>query len=61
MKPRLAALIGVTFVVVAVVFYLLPYLTNGHIDYAGLTMILALSVAMSMMFYVLMAGTPRDS
>jgi hypothetical protein len=61
MKPRLAVLVGVTFVVVAIVFYLLPVLGNGHLDYAGLTMILALSVAMSMMFYVLMAGSPRDS
>jgi len=61
MKPRLAALIGVTFVALAIVFYLAPAGLNGHVDYAGLTMILALSIAMSMMFYVLMAGTPRDS
>ena len=61
MKPRLAALIGVVFVAVAIVFYFAPATLSGHVDYAGLTMILALAVAMSMMFYVLMAGTPRDS
>ena len=61
MKPRLAFLIGVTFVGVAIVFYLAPANLSGHIDFAGLTMIVALAAAMSMMFYVLMAGTPRDS
>lgn len=61
MKPKLALLIGVTFVIVAVIFYVSPTFLNGHTDFAGLTMLLFLSVAMSMMFYVLMAGVPRNS
>jgi hypothetical protein len=60
-KPRLAFLIGVTFFALGIIFYLAPANLSGHVDFAGLTMILALAAAMSMMFYVLMAGTPRDS
>ncbi len=60
MKPRLAVLIGVTFVIVAGLYYIFPSVLGGHLDYAGITMLLALAVAMSMMFYVLIAGSPRD-
>ena len=60
MKPRIAILIGVTFVVVTVVYYFFPIVFGGHVDLAGITMLLALAVAMSVMFYVLMAGSPRD-
>ena len=60
MKPRLAVLIGVTFVTVAGVYYFFPIAFGGHLDYAGITMLLALAVAMSMMFYVLIAGSARD-
>ena len=61
MKPRLSILVGVIFVILAIVFYLAPVNLSGNVDIAGVTMILALSAAMSMMFYVLMAGTPRDT
>jgi len=60
-KPRLSILVGVIFVILAIVFYLAPVNLSGNVDIAGVTMILALSAAMSMMFYVLMAGTPRDT
>jgi hypothetical protein len=60
MKPRLAILIGVTFVVVTVAYYSFPVYLGGHVDLAGITMLLALAVAMSVMFYVLLAGSPRD-
>lgn len=60
MKPRLAILVGVTFVIVAASYYAFPILFGGHVDYAGVTMLLALSVAMTVLFYVLLAGSPRD-
>ena len=60
MKPRLALAVGITFVVVAAIYYFAPVMFGGHVDYAGITMLLALSVAMSVMFYVLIAGTPRE-
>jgi hypothetical protein len=58
--PRNALAIGVTFVVIAIVYWVSPYLGNGHIDYAGITMLAALGIAMGLMFYVLIAGSPND-
>ncbi len=58
MNPRLAFLIGVVFIVDAFIYWLFPYVTGFHIDYAGITMLLFLSVAMSIVFYVLIAGSP---
>ena len=60
MKPRVALVVGITFVLVAAVYYIAPVAFGGHVDYAGITMLLALAVAMSVMFWVLIAGTPRD-
>jgi hypothetical protein len=59
-NPRFAFAVGVTFVVVGIVYYTAQELAGFHLDTAGVTMILALSVAMSMMFYVLLAGSPRE-
>jgi apolipoprotein N-acyltransferase len=58
--PRNALVIGVTFVVIAIAYWVSPYLGNGHIDYAGVTMLAALGIAMGLMFYVLIAGSPND-
>jgi len=58
-KPRLSLVIGGTFVVVGAVFYLAPRVTGGYIDFAELTMLLVLSIAMTLMFFVLMASTPN--
>lgn len=55
MKPRRAWLIGVTIGIVAAVYYA-AQATTGQIDFAGLTILLALGFAMSLLFYVLMAG-----
>jgi hypothetical protein len=48
------------FVVIAVGYYLVPALTGGYVDLAGVTMLGALGIAMSLMAYVLIAGSPRD-
>lgn len=58
--PRNAILVGVLFVVIAIIYWAAPYLGQGHIDYAGLTMLGLLGIGMSLMAYVLVAGSPRD-
>lgn len=58
--PRNAALVGIMFVVIAVVFWAVPYFGGWHIDYAGVTMLAVLGIAMAVMAYVLIAGSPSD-
>ena len=58
--PRNAALVGLLFVAIGVVFWAVPTYGGWHVDYAGVTMLLLLGVAMAIMAYVLVAGTPRD-
>jgi hypothetical protein len=60
MRPRLAVFVGIAWIIDVIVYWAFPYVFGGHIDYAGMTMLFALSIAMSVMFYVLIAGTPRD-
>ncbi len=59
MNPRFAVLVGITFVIVGAIYYVAPVTLGGHVDFAGLTMLLFLAVAMSLLFYVLLAGSPR--
>ena len=59
MNPRISVLIGITFIVVGLVYYAAPAAFGGHVDFAGITMLLFLSVAMTLLFYVLLAGSPR--
>ena len=58
--PRNALVIGVIFVATAIVYWVSPYLGHGHIDYAGITMLAILGIAMALMAYVLVAGSPED-
>jgi hypothetical protein len=58
--PRNAALVGLLFVAIAFVYWLAPYLGNGHIDYAGMVMLFALGIAMALMAYVLVAGSSSE-
>ncbi len=60
MNPRVAVFIGITFVAVAIAYYLAPTLFGGHADFAGITMLIALGGAMTILFYVLIAGSPRE-
>ncbi len=55
--PRNAALVGVLFIVIGFVYWFLPTYGGWHVDYAGVTMLIALGVAMGMMAYVLVAGS----
>lgn len=58
--PRNAALVGILFIVIAVIFWAVPYFGGWHIDYAGVTMLAVLGIAMAVMAYVLVAGSPSD-
>ena len=58
--PRNAAIVGIIFVVIAVIFWAVPYFGGWHIDYAGVTMLAVLGIAMAVMAYVLVAGSPSD-
>jgi len=58
--PRNAALVGILFVVIGIVFWAVPTFGGWHVDYAGVTMLLLLGVATAMMAYALVAGSPND-
>ncbi|GAC1663091.1 MAG: hypothetical protein NVS9B8_01510 [Candidatus Limnocylindrales bacterium] len=58
--PRNAALIGIIFIVIAVIFWAVPYFGGWHVDYAGVTMLAVLGIAMGLMAYVLVAGSSSD-
>jgi hypothetical protein len=60
MTPRRAALVGIVFVVIAVIYWAVQYLAGWPEDWAGITMLLALGVAMSIMSWVLFAGLRRS-
>jgi len=62
MTPRRAALVGIVFLLIAGFYWAFPYLVDpSAIDYAGITMLICLGVAMSLMAYVLVAGTRQKS
>lgn len=52
-KPRYTLLLGALFISVAIIYGLLSR------DWGGVTMLGALGIAMALMAYVLVAGSPR--
>jgi len=48
------------FVVIGVIFWAVQAIAGWQVDYAGVTMLIALGVAMSIMAYVLIAGSSND-
>jgi hypothetical protein len=58
--PRNAALVGLLFVAIAIAYWAIPYVFGGHVDYAGTAMLGLLGIAMAVMSYVLIAGSPND-
>lgn len=58
--PRYAATVGVIFFVIGVIYWAVPYFVGGHVDYAGVTMLAVLGIAMALMAWVLVAGSPND-
>lgn len=59
-RPRNIVVIGIAFAVIAALYALLAVPLGYHVEWAGVTMLLALGVAMSLMFYVLIAGSSND-
>ena len=55
--PRNSVLVGLVFVVIAIVYWAVPTIGGWQVDYAGVTMLLFLGAAMSLMAYVLIAGS----
>jgi len=58
--PRNAALVGILFVVIGVVFWAAPTYGGWHVDYAGTTLLIFLGAAMALMAYVLVAGSSKE-
>ena len=58
--PRNALAVGFLFLAIAVLYLVFPTVGNGMVDVAGVTMLGALGIAMGLMAYILIAGSPRD-
>ena len=58
--PRNAALVGIIFIVIGALYWGLAEVGKFHVDYAGVTMLGILGIAMAIMFYVLVAGSSND-
>jgi heme/copper-type cytochrome/quinol oxidase subunit 1 len=61
--PRNAALAGIIFIVIGVIYYAVPAvegLANTYDIAAGTTMLVFLGVAMAIMAYVLVAGSTDE-
>ena len=58
--PRNAIIVGLVFVFVAAIYWGVPYFGGWQLDYAGVTMLAVLGIAMAVMAYVLIAGSPSD-
>jgi len=58
--PRNVAILGIAFVSVGVLYALGAVPLGYDIEWAGVTMLGALGVAISIMAYVLIAGSSRD-
>ncbi len=58
--PRNAALVGILFLVIGLIFWAVPYFGGWHVDYAGTTMLIFLGVATALLAYVLVAGSSGE-
>jgi hypothetical protein len=58
--PRNAAILGIIFVITSAVYWSVQYFADWHVDYAGVTMLAILGIAMAIMAYVLVAGSQQD-
>ena len=58
--PRNAIFVGLMFVIVGVVYFAVQAIAGWEVDYAGTTLLILLGVAVAVMAYVLIAGSPND-
>jgi hypothetical protein len=60
LRGRNVIVIAITFILVGAIYALAAKPLGYHIEWAGVTLLGALGVALSLMFYVLIAGSTRD-
>jgi hypothetical protein len=58
--PRNAIFVGLAFVIVGAIYFGVQAVAGWQVDYAGVTLLVLLGVAMGVMAYVLIAGSPND-
>jgi lipopolysaccharide export LptBFGC system permease protein LptF len=58
--PRNAAVVGIIFLITGAAYWIVQELGGAHVDYAGVTMLAVLGIAMALMAYVLVAGSSND-
>ena len=58
--PRNVAIVALVFISVGALYALGAVPLGYHIEWAGVTMLGALGVALALMFYVLIAGSTED-
>jgi hypothetical protein len=58
--PRNALIVGAAFIVTAILYGALAPVFGYNVEFAGVTMLFALGIAMGLMAYILIAGSPRD-
>jgi DMSO reductase anchor subunit len=58
--PRNAIVVGLLFSATGAVYWAVQSIAGWHVDYAGVTMLILLGVAVSILAYVLIAGSPND-
>jgi hypothetical protein len=59
LNPRRAAMVGLLFPVIAVIYFLAPTALGGSVDFAGVTLLVALGAATAIMAYVLFHGLAK--
>ncbi|HUP54672.1 MAG TPA: hypothetical protein VM408_04125 [Methylomirabilota bacterium] len=60
MRPRNAIFVGLMFVVVGAIYWGVQYFAGWNVDYAGVTLLILVGIAMGIMSYVLIVGSPND-
>jgi ammonia channel protein AmtB len=60
MNPRRAVLLALVFPVIAVLYWAAQIALGGTVDFAGVTMLIALGAATALMAYVLFSGLARS-
>jgi hypothetical protein len=58
--PRNAIVVGLLFALTGAVYWAIQEVAGWPVDYAGVTMLILLGVATSILAYVLIAGSPND-
>jgi len=58
--PRNAIFVGMLFVIIGAIYWTVQTVAGWQVDYAGTTLLVLLGVAMAIMAYVLIAGSPND-